>query len=64
MTDIENFVSTSSCRTIMEAADRLGMTQPAYTDKICLLHRPEFGSNKAEALVSKAIKLAINGAVF
>lgn len=37
ITDIENFVSTSECRTIVEAAQKLGISQPALSESIkCL----------------------------
>ncbi|MGE0764467.1 MAG: LysR family transcriptional regulator [Bdellovibrionales bacterium] len=32
---------------------------PSYHDQICLVHRPEFGANKSEALVCEAIKAAL-----
>jgi len=32
---------------------------PSYNDQICLVHRPEFGTNKSEALVCEAIKAAL-----
>lgn len=34
MTDIENFVSTCGCRTIIEAARKLGISQPALSESI------------------------------
>lgn len=32
---------------------------PSFNDQICLVHRPEFGANKSEALVCEGIKAAL-----
>jgi DNA-binding transcriptional LysR family regulator len=32
---------------------------PSYNDQFCMVHRPEFGLNKAEALVCQALKISM-----